>query len=213
LAQVIVLALGADRGIAIRARLRTAGAQCLVAISATLQAAITAGPTAEGARGSAIVAQPIVAAFAPASVVVVNHRAACVARSSLPIRNLYVRSARGVGFDDAIDQQKEVAQPASGQSRFDRSPTISGAEDSIIDVRMGNFFIGYCGMRLQSDDVIGSIVLADPGPAQADLKWPQLQLFQDDGFCDYRYESLIEIDLHVRELALQGDEVRVDGAH
>ena len=189
---------------------RQAGAAVMLATALASAHAIGAqAPLAAVAAQATLTAEIRVAAVAVATIIIVGQAAAVLATNAQPSSDLDIRTASGVGAQQARNDQKEVTQPAGIESRLDCRAAITLAEVFVLDVRMRNGFIGSSRVRLQGDNTIG--LTADQATdVKSDLERPQVRIIQDDRIGRDGKFTLRQIDLHLPKLVVDRQDLSED---
>ena len=135
--------------------------------------------------------------------------AAVGARDALPAAQLHVRVAPGVGLQEPRDDEEEVEEAPFGQRRANRRPAFPFAERFVLDVGMGDVLAPGGRVGIERDDAVGGRAARLP-PVQPDLETPQVDLVQLDRAGGHGDLARLGIELHLVELAVQGQEVAED---
>ncbi len=131
------------------------------------------------------------------------HRVAAVdAGDSVPAIERHVRARIVVGPEDLPHERKEVQQPPFQQGGLDGRHAVSFAQQILADVGVRDLVIVTRSVGLQGPGVIG-MRLADPLPAELDLKRSQIQVLQADRVGGNCNRPLLEVDRYVVEFSLQ----------
>ena len=126
-----------------------------------------------------------------------------MATASLPSIQFHIGATGGIGVQQAVDQGEEVQQPAFGQGAPDAGSSIPFAQRFIVDVGMGDRFIGGRGIRVEGYDSIRGLVSQAP-PIQPDLEPPQIDALQRHRLGGHAQLLFGKVAFDLELLVLQG---------
>lgn len=184
----------------------------VAAMDARSAAVAAGGSPAARTAAPAVMAQIGLAPFAAGRFVRSHDRAAVGAGDSRPVFERQIRAAGVIGGEGLRDDREEVEEPAAAQGRPDCGVTVPFAEPIVPHVGVGYGRIADGSPIIQRIDAVGGGSLAEPFPLEHDLKSSQVQPLQHDRCGDDADGRFPEVNLQLRELGFERDEIVVDVA-
>src|SRR5215213_3545395 len=109
-----------------------------------------------------------------------------------------MRTGRVIGLKDSANEQEEIQDAATAQSRANGLGALAFAEPAALDMRMRDFVVLRRTMWRLSGNFIG-LSSADGFPGKDDLEASQVYIFENDGRSRHCNRLVVQVNVRLLE--------------